>query len=377
MVESHAVVYRVCAAFRIAQQMTMKKILLNGALTLLAFAAGTMFSHAASATLNQGDPAPKLQTGTWVQGEPVKDFEKGKAYIVEFWATWCGPCRVSIPHLNEIHNKFKDKNLVVIGQDCSERDDALVAPFVTKMADKMTYRVALDDKSSSEKGAMAQTWMQAANQNGIPTAFLVDTKGTIAWIGHPMNLKEHIIEDVLADKFDAKKAAAEAKQQEEAMSKVFAAMQKKDWNGAETALNDAEKTIPAEERDNLDQVRLSILFNKRDYLAAYKLMDRFSEAHKDNADLQNALAWRIATDKQIEDRNLDVAEKIANRGNEAAKGKDAGILDTLARIKFMQGKKDEAIELQQKAVELAEADSQTQFKKVLESYRKGKLPQGE
>src|SRR5436190_22041055 len=179
MVESHAVVYRVCAAFRIAQQMTMKKILLNGALTLLAFAAGTMFSHAASATLNRGDPAPKLQTGTWVQGEPVKDFEKGKAYIVEFWATWCGPCRVSIPHLNEIHNKFKDKNLVVIGQDCFERDESLVKPFVKKMDDKMTYRVALDDKQVSDKGKMAETWMEAAGQNGIPSAFLVDTKGVI------------------------------------------------------------------------------------------------------------------------------------------------------------------------------------------------------
>src|SRR5438874_238478 len=124
------------------------------------------------------------------KGEPVKDFEKGKAYIVEFWATWCGPCRVSIPHLNEIHNKFKDKNLVVIGQDCWERDDSLVAPFVKSMGDKMTYRVALDDKEGSEKGKMAETWMAAAGRNGIPSAFLVDTKGLIAWVGHPMQLKE-------------------------------------------------------------------------------------------------------------------------------------------------------------------------------------------
>src|SRR5438552_4228217 len=105
-------------------------------------------------TLKVGDKAPKIQNGKWVQGEPVKEFQKGKAYLVEFWATWCGPCRVSIPHLNEIHNQYKDKGLIVIGQDCFERDDSLVAPFVKKMGDKMTYRVALDDKESSKKGKM-------------------------------------------------------------------------------------------------------------------------------------------------------------------------------------------------------------------------------
>src|SRR5262252_8981907 len=136
---------------------------------LLALGAGSALALAADATLKVGDPAPKLQTGKWVQGDPVKEFEKDKAYIVEFWATWCGPCKVSIPHLNEIYTKFKDKDLIVVGQDCWERDDKLVEPFVKEMGEKMTYRVVMDDKSQEKKGVMAITWMDAAGRNGIPS----------------------------------------------------------------------------------------------------------------------------------------------------------------------------------------------------------------
>ena len=126
-------------------------------------------SGRAADSLKLGDPAPKLQVAKWVQGEPVTQFETGKVYVVEFWATWCGPCKVSIPHLNELSQKFKDKGVVVIGQDCLEEDESLVAPFVKKMGTNMTYRVALDDKSKVENGAMATTWLDAAGQNGIPT----------------------------------------------------------------------------------------------------------------------------------------------------------------------------------------------------------------
>ena len=94
----------------------------------LAWTAVAAPAPAAEPTLKIGDPAPKLQNGEWVQGNPVKKFQPGTAYIVEFWATWCGPCRASIPHLNEIYTKFKDKGLVVIGQDCWEQDDKLVEP---------------------------------------------------------------------------------------------------------------------------------------------------------------------------------------------------------------------------------------------------------
>jgi hypothetical protein len=82
------------------------------------------------------------------------------------------------------------------------------------MGDKMTYRVALDSKADDPHGQMAKTWLKAAGLTGIPSAFLVDTKGVIAWIGHPMKLQEQVIEDVIAGTYDVRKAAAASKPQQ-------------------------------------------------------------------------------------------------------------------------------------------------------------------
>src|SRR5262245_29921355 len=287
---------------------------------LLLLIVGAAFTPVNAATLNVGDPAPKLQVSKWVQGEPVKEFERDKAYLVEFWATWCGPCRVSIPHLNELHTKFKDKGLIVIGQDVWEQDADAVAPFVKKMGKQMTYRVALD----SAEGKMAETWMDAAGQTGIPTAFVVDKRGTIAWIGHPMKLKENLLEQVLGGKFDVTKAAAEYKVQHEneerrrtLWDKFNRHRQKEEWDQAESALAEMEKLLPEDERDGLAMTRFGLLLDRKEYKNAYKLAARLSDTHSDDAMMQNQIAWSIATKDGLAERNLDLAEKIARRANAA------------------------------------------------------------
>lgn len=348
----------------------------------LLLAVGTFQTARAAETLGVGDPAPPLKTGRWVQGEPVKKFESDKAYIVEFWATWCGPCRVSIPHLNEIHNKFKDKGLVVIGQDCWERDESLVEPFIKKMGEKMTYRVALDDKKDKEQGEMAETWMKAAGQNGIPSAFLVGKDGKIAWIGHPMSLKDKTVEEVLAGTYDTKKAAEEAKIASKQQSEIEthakalnASMRAKEWDKAEESLKAIERLLPEDQKSNVDMARLQVLLGKADYDSAYSLVTKISDAHKDNPMLNNQLAWSLATREDIKEPNVALLEKLANRANEASEGKDPAVLDTLARVNFIAGKKSEAIAIQQKAINAAEDEEmKNSYKKALESYKEGKLP---
>jgi thiol-disulfide isomerase/thioredoxin len=162
-----------------------------------------------SAGLKVGDKAPAFSATSFVKGKKVTELEEGKAYVVEFWATWCGPCIKNIPHLTSLQKKYKD--VTIIGMASSERpsaqggkDDRLkgVQNFVRSQGPKMNYTVAYD-----EPGEMRTKWMQAAGQNGIPCAFVVDTEGKIAFIGHPANAEfETKVKEVAAA---AKKAAAE------------------------------------------------------------------------------------------------------------------------------------------------------------------------
>jgi thiol-disulfide isomerase/thioredoxin len=350
---------------------------------LLAAVAGLAIvgSGFAADALKIGSPAPKLQVGKWVQGEPVTQFEPGKVYVVEFWATWCGPCKVSIPHLNELYLKYKDKGVVVIGQDCWEQDESLVAPFVKKMGTNMTYRVALDDKSHSEKGAMADTWMDAAGRNGIPSAFIINKKGVVAWIGHPMEMTEKLWDEILSDKYDVAKASADfekaeasQKQLQDFSMKLREAVANEKWDDADKIVDDMAKLNP-ENTISPAMMKVNLLLARKKYDEAYKKAGELSDAHPDEAGLQNALAWTLAAQPGLEKRDTVLAEKMAERANKATSGKEPAVLDTLARTQFMNGKKEAAIATEKKAVDLAEAGQAEAYKLNLKSYQNGKLPE--
>ncbi len=144
------------------------------------------------ATLKVGDPAPPLTIEQWLKGDPVSGFERGKVYVVEFWATWCPPCVRAIPHLSELQARHPE--VVVIGVAGSERRPAQGQPdtraekltsFIEDQGDKMAYRVAFDSDRS-----MPRAWMEPAGRDGIPCSFIVDREGRIAWIGHPMQMDD-------------------------------------------------------------------------------------------------------------------------------------------------------------------------------------------
>jgi len=386
----------------------MKQNLTVRSVLALALAAGLAASTAAIAkpvapaakeavkaetkTLSVGDKAPGIRVAKFVKGSPVTSFEKGKVYVVEFWATWCGPCKTSIPHLTELQKKHKD-SVTMIGVSVWEQDQAAVQPFVDKMGDKMDYRVAIDDVSGSSKGFMAENWMTAAKQGGIPSAFIVDGTGTIAWIGHPMGMDKPL-QQIIDGKYDTKAAAIEAKAEsekeakaekemeanQEAFTSLNKAVRRKNFDEALKIIADLNTKAPSM-KVQLESMKTQIqgmqfkellVGEKKDTAAAYKLATELSDGPmKDDAMGLNTIAWTILDEDGVEKRDLDMALKLAERAVELSKGASGMILDTLGRAYFEKGDLVKAVETQEKAVKHAEDDdTKEQLSEALAKYKK-------
>lgn len=325
--------------------------------------------------LKVGDAAPAFEVGKWVQGEPVKSLEKGKVYVIECWATWCGPCRATIPHLNELSKEHKD--VTFIGVDIWEDDESKVEPFVKQMGEKMTYRVALDEKSKVKEGAIAKNWMQAAGRNGIPSAFIIDKDSKIAWMGHPAAM-DKVLSEIVGGTFDPKveaaREAAEQALQNAVQEKVIAPLRAKKYDEALAAIDELAKANP-DKAGNLRQMKVAVLLQKKDLAAAYPLMDEMASAKETNPDMLAGMASAVMTQQVFAaNRDLERAMKWAQMAVDSSKEKNADALSTLARAHGMKGNFDKAAELQQKAVDAAPADEKDELKKGLESYKKKQVP---
>ncbi|MFT3703698.1 MAG: TlpA disulfide reductase family protein [Agriterribacter sp.] len=149
-------------------------------------------------TLNVGDPAPPLRIKKWLKGEPVIEYKKGTVYIIEFWATWCVPCKAAMPRLSALANKYRDK-VTVIGISIMESKKTSVqkiSAFVDSMGQGMDYNVATEDSN------FVQTdWMLNAEERGIPKSFIINNEGLLAWIGHPSKIEE-VLPDIINNNWD-------------------------------------------------------------------------------------------------------------------------------------------------------------------------------
>ena len=347
--------------------------------TPFALIAAILFAALNSHALKLLDPAPPLSTGEWIQGEPVKAFEKGNVYVVEFWATWCGPCKAAIPHLNELHISHAGKGVVVIGQNVWEKDESLVPPFVKEMGDKMTYRLALDNTNDGA-GAMAETWMKAAGRKGIPCTFLVDGQGRVAWIGHPSELNGKMLDDLLAGTFDAVALAEQQRREDEAMKALADSLRK-----ARAALGDKKPDEALNIISGLgelpERARMPVALMKIDALGlkgdrdAFHAAVRATDKEANDPRVAGQLAWMLAT-TPMEKPDLELARELVARAM-VADPDSLFFLDAAARIAFMRGEKEEAKRMIRFAVDKASGnrDGGILYKIIARHYEKDELPQ--
>lgn len=146
---------------------------------LLSFALLPSFAAAGGLV---GQKAPTVEPSEWINAKGAVNWQslRGRLILVEKWATWCGPCRESIPHLIKLHDEYGKKGLVIIG--VSDEAAGTIKPFVEKM--NMNYLVAVGGAPEYKT-------------DGIPHAWLVNPKGEVVWDDHPMNLKNELIEENL------------------------------------------------------------------------------------------------------------------------------------------------------------------------------------
>ena len=351
-----------------------------------------------AAGLKVGDPAPATRPATMLQGEAVKDFKKGEVYVFECWASWCGPCIAAIPHLNELHKQMGKKGVIITGVNVweSERDAASAQrakDFLQAQGSKMSYRVALGGK------AFIKDWLEAAEVNGIPHAFVV-AEGKIAWTGHPAQLTAEMLGDILtgtplaaaapiAEKIpqrrlskpavpagtapnDPEMAAAQAK-----LDALSEAMRARDWDAAEKALPAAAGVLPKPEGQELrDSIEAQIGLARGKPAKFYAQLQKLADEEFDDPEALNEIAWRLLTMKAFaQNPNLALAEKCAVQSVKLTKEEHPDKLDTLARLRWLQGKKEEAIRLQIKSVDKAEpGEMKAALQKTLDAMLKGILP---
>ncbi|GIW98888.1 MAG: redoxin domain protein [Pirellulaceae bacterium] len=351
--------------------------------------------------LTVGAEAPPLAVEHWISNgngkfKPVTKFEPGKIYVVEFWATWCGPCIQSMPHLAQLQKEYADKGVQIIS--ISDEDLETVQEFLKRETPQAEAAeesgVAVADGQQVAKtfgeltsvyclttdpdGSSQRDYMEAAAQNGIPTAFIVGKDGKIEWIGHPMELDGPLAQ-VVAGTWDREAFAAELRKQQEAekaMQDVFKLLQKQDFDGA---LKKLDELIAKNDSLQLKVLKLQILLASEKTDQAVAHLESLYKDLESSPETINMIAWNLY---QMAEAGQSPGEKVLasieqelRRAIDKLTGEEkASALDTLAHLLHAAGKLDEAIAVEKQALQFAgdrDRDFITEFLKELESEKQG------
>lgn len=320
-----------------------------------------------------GERTPPLRVKSFVHGESIEKLDKGKIYVVEFWATWCGPCLQSLPLMARLQSQYQNE-ITVIGVTSEEAET--VEGFLKRpvegedeeqtWADVINYSLAIDDQDRTHR-----EWREASHKEGLPYAIVVGKTGLVEWMGHPASIEgplQKIVEGTWDYTAAREKMIAEARGQEaidRQQQAIVTAVNAGNYNEALQITNRILKRLPGNPK---------VLSLRRQLALEGKLYGRLNQILADqvrvageNPEALNNIAWEVVTEMDYPERNLDLALEAALRASELTEHRSSSILDTVARVYREQGNLAEAVAWQQKAVD---AEPQTAyFQQVLKEYQ--------
>jgi thiol-disulfide isomerase/thioredoxin len=325
-------------------------------LLVLAALIGSVLPAAADdATLKVGDKAPAIKATKWLQGAEVKEFAAGKTYVMEFWATWCGPCIVMMPHMGELQTEYKAKGVTFIGFTAKDQNNPLekVQALVEKRGPSLGYTFAFaDDRETYD------AWMKAAGRNGIPCCFVVDKDGKVAYIGHPMYL-DVVLPKVVAGKW----SEADLDGIKELEKEVNAVFQTSSNPDPEVFLNKlaAFETAHPELASipYFNGPRINMMLKAKKFEGAKSAAEKLMAKGVKTGDYTSLLlvssvarSPNAAGDKEL----LALSLRAAEAALKIAGDKDWQVLLTVAQAQFANGDKAKAKEFGAKAQAVAEKE---------------------